>query len=78
MWVSLSSIPIKMVIAQPIIPTGSFQPQVGAGNGWLGDVALNYDLLKTTKVSLTAAQAISPLLTGQMQLSDTVGLTPKS
>ena len=61
--------------AQPIIPTGSFQPQVGAGNGWLGDVALSYQLLKNTNVSLTAAQAISPLLTGQMQLSDTVGLS---
>jgi hypothetical protein len=61
--------------AQPIIPFGSFQPQVGTGNGWLGDIALNYDLLKTTTVSLTAAHAITPLLTGQLQLSDTVGLT---
>ena len=58
----------------PIIPVGSFQPQVGAGNGWLGDVALTYDLLKSTSLSLTAAHTISPLLTGQMQLSDTVGL----
>lgn len=61
--------------AQPIIPSGSFQPQVGTGNGWFGDVALSYDLLKNTKVSLTAAQAISPLLNGQLQLSDTFGLT---
>ena len=62
-------------VAQPIIPFGSFQPQVGTGNGWLGDIALNYDLLKTTTVSLTAAHAITPLITGQLQLSDTVGLT---
>jgi hypothetical protein len=61
--------------AQPIIPSGSFQPQVGTGNGWLADIALNYDLLKTTSVSLTAAHTISPLVTGQLQLSDTVGLT---
>src|ERR1017187_104228 len=60
--------------AQPIIPSGPFQPQVGTGNGWLGDIALNYDLLKTTTVSLTAAHAITPLITGQLQLSDTVGL----
>ena len=61
--------------AQPILPSGSFQPQVGTGNGWLGDVALSYDLLKTTTISLTAAHTISPLLTGQLQLSDTAGLT---
>ena len=59
----------------PIIPVGPFQPQVGAGNGWLGDFALSYDLLKNTSVSLTAAHTLSPLLTGQMQLSDTVGLS---
>ena len=60
---------------QPMIPSGPFQLPVGTGNGWFGDVALSYDLLKTTTVSLTAAQAISPLITGQLQLSDTAGFT---
>ena len=62
-------------LAQPAIPTGSFQPEVGSGHDWLADASLSYDLLKTTKVTLTAAQAISPQLTGQMQKSQTVGLS---
>jgi hypothetical protein len=61
----------------PAIPTGaaSFQPQVGAGNSILADAALTYQLLRSTSVSLTAAQAILPLFTGQLQKSDTLGLT---
>jgi hypothetical protein len=51
-----------------------FQPQVGTGNSVLADFNLTYDLLKTTKVSLTAAQTIVPLITGQLQKSDTVGV----
>jgi hypothetical protein len=50
-----------------------FQPLVGAGNGWFGDVGLSYRLLKDTSVSLTAAHAIIPLFTGQLQLSETLG-----
>jgi hypothetical protein len=62
-------------IPQSSNPSGAFQPQVGAGNGWVANVGLAYDLLKTTKVSLTAAQAITPLLTGQFQQTQSVGLS---
>jgi len=50
-----------------------FQPLVGAGNGWFGDVGLSYRLLKDTSISLAAAHAIIPLFTGQLQLSETLG-----
>jgi hypothetical protein len=66
----------------PLTPTplalpgpAPFQPQVGAGNGVFADVGLNYDLLKSTTVSLTAAQALVPLLTGQIQKTDTVEMS---
>ena len=36
---------------------------------------LTYQLLKTTRLSLTAAQAVVPLTTGQLQKSDAIGLT---
>jgi hypothetical protein len=62
-------------IPQSVALPGVFQPQVGSGNSWLADAGLTYALLKTTSVSLTAAQSISPLFTGQLQKSDTLGLT---
>jgi len=72
----------QTVVAPPVIlgpgqipPLVPFQSQAGTGNSILADVALTYDLLKTTKVSITAAQAIAPVITGQLQKSDTVGLT---
>jgi hypothetical protein len=46
-----------------------FQPLIGAGNGWLGNAGLSYRLLKDTSVSFTASQAITPVFTGQLQLS---------
>jgi Putative beta-barrel porin 2 len=52
-----------------------FVPQVGSANSILADAALTYQLFKTTKVSLTAAQAVTPTAFGQMQKSDTIGLT---
>ena len=65
--------------AQSIIPPGPpgiapFQPQVGAANSILADATLTYQLFKTTKVSLTAAQAVTPTIFGQLQKSDTIGL----
>ena len=65
---------------QTLIPPGlpgisPFVPQVGAANSILADATLTYQLLKTTKISLTAAQAVVPTTFGQMQKSDTVGLT---
>ena len=60
----------------PSIPgVTPFQPLVGAGNGWFADVGLNYRLLKDTSVSFTAAHAIIPIFTGQLQLSETLGAT---
>lgn len=63
---------------QSIIPIGlpgvtPFVPQVGAANSILADATLSYQLFKTTKVSLTAAQAVFPTTFGQLQKSDTVG-----
>ena len=70
-----------IVVAPPVIPdpflfpvVPPFQPQAGTGNSILGDIALTYDLLKTTKVSMTAAQSVAPLTTGQLQKTDSVGL----
>jgi hypothetical protein len=61
----------------PPIPPGvaPFQPQVGAGHGWVGDIGLTYKLFKTTNISLTAAQSIIPTFSGQLQQSSTIGLT---
>ena len=61
----------------PPIPPGvtPFQLQVGAGHGWVGDVGLTYRLLKDTSVSLTAAQAIIPTFTGQLQQTESIGMS---
>src|SRR5262249_50741567 len=64
----------------PVIPVQSsgiapFTPLVGAANSLLWDVGLNYSLLKTTNLSLTAAQTIFPTITGQLTKSELVGLT---
>lgn len=64
----------------PVVPVASsgiapFTPLVGAANSLLWDAALSYDLLKTTKLSLTAAQTIFPTITGQLTKSELVGLT---
>ena len=65
---------------QTVIPMGlpgvsPFVPQVGAANSILADATLTYQLLKTTRLSLTAAQAVAPTSFGQIQKSDTIGLT---
>jgi hypothetical protein len=52
----------------------AFQPQVGTANSILADIALTYRLLKTTNLSLIAAQAVAPLTTGQLQKSDSIAL----
>ena len=51
-----------------------FTPQVGTANSLLADVALSYQLMRATKVSLTAAQAVVPTTFGQLQKSDVVGI----
>jgi Putative beta-barrel porin 2 len=65
---------------QTIIPPGPpgvapFVPQVGTANSILADATLTYQLFKTTRVSLTAAQAVFPTTFGQLQKSDTIGLS---
>jgi hypothetical protein len=64
--------------AIPVFPLSGitpFIPLVGAANSLLWDVGLSYDLLKTTKLSLTAAQTIFPTITGQLTKSELVALT---
>ena len=62
-------------LATPVIPSASvpFQPIVGAGNGWVGDVGLSYRLLKTTSVSFNAANSIIPTLGGALQQNFSFG-----
>jgi hypothetical protein len=74
-WQSAAS----QVVTAPPVTTGpfapiTFQPQAGTGNSILANVSLTYDLLKSTKVTLTAAQSVAPLITGQLQKSDSVAL----
>src|SRR5262249_489419 len=53
----LTTIPVGLV------GTNTFVPQVGTANSVLADLMLTYQLLKTTKLILTAAQAVVPLTT---------------
>jgi hypothetical protein len=64
-------------VAQPAIPTGAttFQQQTGASSDWVGNALLNYQLLNTTKVSLTATKSIVPTVTGQLELVESIGST---
>lgn len=59
------------------IPTGAstFQQKVGAANSWVGDIALRYNLLPTTIVSLNATQAITPTIFGSLQKINSIGLS---
>jgi len=50
-------------------------PQTGTANSWLGDATVGYQLSRTTRMSLYAAQAIVPTQFGQLQKSDSIGLT---
>jgi hypothetical protein len=52
-----------------------FVPQTGTANSILADAIVTYQLLRTTQVSLTAAQAVVPTQFGQLQKTDTIGLT---
>lgn len=73
-WIFGNSYQLNPMAASSI-PVGAFIPQVGAANGFIWDVALSYRLLKTTTLSLTAAESIVPLFNGQLQKSDQVALT---
>jgi hypothetical protein len=55
--------------------TTSFQIQPGATHDWVANIGLQYQLLKTTSVSFTAAQTVAPTILGDLQKSDTIGVT---
>ena len=62
--------------AIPVTPSSTvpFQPLVGAGTGWVGDIGLTYKLLKTTTISFNAAQSITPTINGSLQQAYTLGM----
>ena len=62
------------VVGAFVVPP-PFVPQVGTGSAVLADATLTYDLFKDTRLSLNAAHTIVPLLTGQLQQSDTIGMS---
>jgi hypothetical protein len=63
-------------LASPIFVPGvtPFQPLIGAGHGWVGNIGLTYKLLKDTSVGFTAAQVITPTFTGQLQGIRSLGM----
>ena len=71
---STSVTPIFEPGVTPVFVPGvtPFQPLIGAGHGWIGNVGLSYRLLKDTSVSFNAAQAITPMFTGQLQQSSSL------
>ena len=72
-----AAVPVVLVPPSPEFPVPStpFQPLVGAGHGWIGDIGLSYRLLKDTNVSFAAAQAIIPLFTGQLQQTSSLSMS---
>jgi hypothetical protein len=58
-----------------LLNTTSFQQQAGATQDWNGNVGLSYQWLKHTKVSLIAARSTTPTVFGQLQNSESIGLT---
>ena len=67
-------------VAQPAIPSGAttFQQQTGASSDWVGNALLNYQLLNTSRVSLTAAKSIVPTVFGQLENVESIGSTLNS
>jgi hypothetical protein len=66
------------VLPSAIPPSAtSFQIQPGAANGFVWNAGLTYQLLKDTNLSLNAAKTIAPTSLGQLQQSETIGLTLK-
>ena len=66
--------PPELGIVTSTVGVVPFQPQVGTATSILADLALSYQLLKTTSLSLTAAQAVVPTSFGQLQKSDSIGI----
>jgi hypothetical protein len=51
-----------------------FQPLTGAAHSLIWDAGFSYSLLKTTNLSMTFAQTIFPVVTGQLQKTEGMGL----
>ena len=51
-----------------------FTPLTGAGHALNWDAGFNYRLLKTTNVSMSFTEAIAPVITGQLQKSESMSL----
>jgi hypothetical protein len=66
--------PQQSVVPLSPFDTASFQPQAGAASSFLADVALSYQLVRATRITLTAAHGIFPTAFGQLQKTETVGL----
>src|SRR6185437_15501116 len=49
--------------------------QSGSASGWVAQGSLNYQLLKTTSITLSAANLIVPTSFGQLQKTETAGFT---
>jgi hypothetical protein len=60
----------------PTIGT-EFQPLIGATNGWVGNMGLNYKLFSDTQVGFTATRAITPTIFGQLHQIESIGSTLK-
>lgn len=52
-----------------------FQPLTGAGHSVVWDAGFSYRLLKATTVSMTFADVIIPVITGQLQKSESMSLS---
>ena len=65
--------------AAPVVPVPGFglpfQPLTGAAHSLIWDAGFSYRLLKVTTLSMTFAQAIFPVITGQLQKTDSIGLS---
>jgi hypothetical protein len=72
-WQTNGGLPAAPAPVAPAAATGFIPLQPGAGHGWLANAGLTYQLLKTTQVTLTAAQSTSPTIFGSLQQSQTIG-----
>jgi opacity protein-like surface antigen len=62
-------------VPPPVNPNSFTPPQLqpGAGHGWLGNVGLTYQLLRTTQIGITASQSTTPTIVGGLQQSQAIG-----
>ncbi len=63
------------VFAPVLLGGTNFQQKAGATQDWIGNIGLTYQWLKRTRISLTAARSITPTVFGNLQHSESLGLT---